>query len=349
VTGGNAETLRRYWAEGEGAAKIRWGDPGDFSRCVEHVSKFMPGQAQGYCNLLHKRALGYYPATHAKMGAAHGTFLEDAVALGIATPDVLALAGSWDAMLHPRTPAGQAGGGKFAAKGGGGAGGKGKGAGKGGKGGAKSASAQAAAQAKVIAPQFMAMNPQQRAQFLAKLTDPQLKALLHEVAQGNSNDPATRAALIAIKDQVAARSLTGAKGPTAVNQAKTASAAKTAATKQAAAQKKAAKPTAAKPTVPAVPAAPVKTAHTLGLAVSAATSGDGPAVTINAAQRRVYAKKKIALPDGSFPIPDRRHLRKAILAVGFADPAKRAAVKAHIRRRAAVLGVKPPAGAKKGS
>jgi hypothetical protein len=206
VTGGNAETLRRYWAEGEGAAKIRWGDPGDFSRCVEHVSKFMPGQAQGYCNLLHKRALGYYPATHAKMGAA---------------------------MLHPRTPAGQAGGGKFAAKGGGGAGGKGKGAGKGGKGGAKSASAQAAAQAKVIAPQFMAMNPQQRAQFLAKLTDPQLKALLHEVAQGNSNDPATRAALIAIKDQVAARSLTGAKGPTAVNQAKTASAAKTAATKQA--------------------------------------------------------------------------------------------------------------------
>lgn len=26
----------------------------------------MPGKAEGYCNLLHKRALGYYPATHAK-------------------------------------------------------------------------------------------------------------------------------------------------------------------------------------------------------------------------------------------------------------------------------------------
>lgn len=357
--GGHAETLRRYWAEGEGAAKIRWGDPGDFARCVEHVSKFMPGQAEGYCNLLHKRALGFYPATHAKMGAAHGTFLEAAVALGIATPDVLALAGSWDAMLHPRVPAGQAGGGKFASKGGGGGGGAKKPGGKGGKGGkgAKSASAQAAAQAKSIAPQFMAMNPQTRAQFLAKLADPQLKALLHEISQGNSNDPATRAALIAIKDQIAARSLTGAKGPTQINQAKAAGAVKTAANQQAAAQKKAATAQAAaakksaKPAAPAAakPAPPVKASHSLGLAVSATTSGDGPAVTMNAAQRRVYAKKGIAMPDGSFPIPDKAHLRKAILAAGRADPTKRAAVKAHIRKRAAALGVQPPAGAKKGT
>lgn len=81
---GNAETLRRYWAEGEGAAKIRWGSPGDFDRCVSEVGKYMPGRAKGYCNLLHHRALGYYPATHAKMmGASHG-LAADAVALGIA-------------------------------------------------------------------------------------------------------------------------------------------------------------------------------------------------------------------------------------------------------------------------
>lgn len=65
--GGNAETLRRYWAEGKGAAKIRWGQGGDWYRCVSHLKKYMGTRSKGYCNLLHKRALGYYPATHAKM------------------------------------------------------------------------------------------------------------------------------------------------------------------------------------------------------------------------------------------------------------------------------------------
>lgn len=62
-----AEKLRQYWTTGEGAAKIRWGAPGDFDRCVRHLEEYMPGRAEGYCNLLHKRALGFYPATHAKM------------------------------------------------------------------------------------------------------------------------------------------------------------------------------------------------------------------------------------------------------------------------------------------
>lgn len=63
---GNAEQLREYWTTGSGGIKIRWGSPGDFERCVKHLSKYMPGQAEGYCNLLHKRATGIYPATHAK-------------------------------------------------------------------------------------------------------------------------------------------------------------------------------------------------------------------------------------------------------------------------------------------
>lgn len=64
---GNAETLRRYWAEGKGAAKIRWGAPGDFNRCTRQLSKYMPGREKGYCNLLHHRAIGIWPATHAKL------------------------------------------------------------------------------------------------------------------------------------------------------------------------------------------------------------------------------------------------------------------------------------------
>lgn len=66
--GGNAETLRRYWAHGEGAAKIGWGTPGDFNRCVTLVTEHMGIEdARGYCNLRHHDALGFWPAEHAAM------------------------------------------------------------------------------------------------------------------------------------------------------------------------------------------------------------------------------------------------------------------------------------------
>ncbi len=57
---GNAEELRRYWLYGAGALKIRWGTPGDFTRCVRQLDQYMPGRAEGYCQLLHKRATGVY-------------------------------------------------------------------------------------------------------------------------------------------------------------------------------------------------------------------------------------------------------------------------------------------------
>ena len=65
-----AERLRHYWAHGEGAAKVGWGSPGDFDRCVSHVGKYMK-DPKGYCNLRHHEALGYYPATHAAMERGH--------------------------------------------------------------------------------------------------------------------------------------------------------------------------------------------------------------------------------------------------------------------------------------
>ena len=76
--GGNAQTLRDYWTgHGHGGPThhafehaIAWGTPGDFDRCVAMVTehaKMSPEHAKGYCNRRHFDALGYYPATHARM------------------------------------------------------------------------------------------------------------------------------------------------------------------------------------------------------------------------------------------------------------------------------------------
>ena len=69
---GNAEKLRRYWVHGEGAAKIRWGQPGDWKRCVKHLYKHLGPRAKGYCQLRHKEALGFYTPTHAKKDRNNG-------------------------------------------------------------------------------------------------------------------------------------------------------------------------------------------------------------------------------------------------------------------------------------
>ena len=59
---GNAEVLRRYWLAGAGAAKIAWGTPGDFTRCVVNISSYMSDdEAKGYCANLHHAATGMWP------------------------------------------------------------------------------------------------------------------------------------------------------------------------------------------------------------------------------------------------------------------------------------------------
>lgn len=64
------ERLKHYWAEGPGAAKIRWGIPGDFDRCIVNIqeaatkggNKPLPDQMiKGLCAELHKRATGFPP------------------------------------------------------------------------------------------------------------------------------------------------------------------------------------------------------------------------------------------------------------------------------------------------
>jgi hypothetical protein len=61
--------IRRYWTHGKGAAKIRWGMPGDFNRCRSQLAKYVanPSWLAGTCANMHKEALGYWPSTHRKL------------------------------------------------------------------------------------------------------------------------------------------------------------------------------------------------------------------------------------------------------------------------------------------
>jgi hypothetical protein len=62
---GNAENLRRAFLHGDIAARIRYGTPGQFDRCVAIASKHMTGeQAKGYCANRIKEATGEWPGAH---------------------------------------------------------------------------------------------------------------------------------------------------------------------------------------------------------------------------------------------------------------------------------------------
>ena len=58
---GQAEELRKYWTVGKGGLKIRWGTDGDWTRCVEQLTKYLGVRAKGYCALRHKEMNGVYP------------------------------------------------------------------------------------------------------------------------------------------------------------------------------------------------------------------------------------------------------------------------------------------------
>jgi hypothetical protein len=65
---GNAEELRQYWTRGVGGAKIMWGTPGDWTRCVRQLSKYMGPRAKGYCQLRHKEMTGTYTGSRFNAG-----------------------------------------------------------------------------------------------------------------------------------------------------------------------------------------------------------------------------------------------------------------------------------------
>lgn len=64
----STERLMRYWAEGEGAAKIRWGTKGDLTRAHRHLAKYVgPGMAWGLAQNLHERVFGMSNIKHDKL------------------------------------------------------------------------------------------------------------------------------------------------------------------------------------------------------------------------------------------------------------------------------------------
>jgi 2'-5' RNA ligase len=63
------EQLKRYWLDGEGAGRIRWGTPGSFDRCVRELRDDFPENTQGLCANLYHEATGRWPGE--QRGTAH--------------------------------------------------------------------------------------------------------------------------------------------------------------------------------------------------------------------------------------------------------------------------------------
>lgn len=61
--------LKAYWLTGEGAAKIGWGTPGSFDRCVRNLRDDFPQDPEGLCANLYHEATGHWPGQK-KGGAA---------------------------------------------------------------------------------------------------------------------------------------------------------------------------------------------------------------------------------------------------------------------------------------
>jgi hypothetical protein len=65
------ERLKRYWKTGEGGVlKVRWNTPGDMTRCMKHLRKYMPrpDMAAGYCAKLHHEMTGEWPGDRKNIG-----------------------------------------------------------------------------------------------------------------------------------------------------------------------------------------------------------------------------------------------------------------------------------------
>jgi hypothetical protein len=86
--------IRRYWTKGAGAAKIRWGVPGDFNRCRTQLRKYIknPKWLAGTCANMHKEALGVWPGQERLRTAPEGALMASAFTL---VDDVTTLPHEW--------------------------------------------------------------------------------------------------------------------------------------------------------------------------------------------------------------------------------------------------------------
>lgn len=92
--------IRRYWTHGKGAAKIRWGQPGDFNRCRRQLAKYVknPQWLAGTCANMHKEALGVWPGQESGRHAVEGAIM--ASAFTVVDPERDSLTAS--APVYPR-------------------------------------------------------------------------------------------------------------------------------------------------------------------------------------------------------------------------------------------------------
>ena len=74
------KTLHDYWTKGKGAAKIRWGTGGDFTRCTKQLRKYIePRFLNRTCAEWHHDALGYWPGELGKPGNNPKTALTECI------------------------------------------------------------------------------------------------------------------------------------------------------------------------------------------------------------------------------------------------------------------------------
>lgn len=63
--------LKRYWLSGAGAAKIGWGTPGAFDRCVRELRDDFPQDPEGLCANLYHEATGRWPGQNSNANSGH--------------------------------------------------------------------------------------------------------------------------------------------------------------------------------------------------------------------------------------------------------------------------------------
>lgn len=94
--------LHRYWTKGPGAAKIRWGSPGDWTRCTRLVGAKIAQNSPGklrfikqICARWHHDALGYWPGDLGKPGNAPNRASVEPLTAALSAASIEALPPEW--------------------------------------------------------------------------------------------------------------------------------------------------------------------------------------------------------------------------------------------------------------
>lgn len=69
TTPGDRNNLAAYWKRGPGALKIKWGTPGDWTRCHRHLVKYVGDErARRICSQWHHDVTRVWPGSKLNPG-----------------------------------------------------------------------------------------------------------------------------------------------------------------------------------------------------------------------------------------------------------------------------------------